>query len=123
MKVKTIDLTNVQMNYIIGKLEDGVNIDATGLPWLPDESPNKDGSAVFFKPTTNWAHGGPIIDREKIVTGKSSYFLLHYVAWIGRVEDFGRAKQSMGDTALAAAMRCFISEMHGDEVNVPDNLL
>ena len=74
------------------------------------------GHAVF-NPSTNWNHGGPIIDREKIVVDLSPD---------GRCcmmfEDENQIAEEYGPTTLIAAMRCYVASKLGDEVEVPDEL-
>ena len=63
--------------------------------------------------STDWAQGGPIIEREKITifqTGKD---------WMGYIwED----TESFGPTPLIAAMRCYVTSKLGDEVEIPEEL-
>ena len=64
--------------------------------------------------STDWAHGGPIIEREQIdiqcFPRKSGG-----VVW--------RTFHADGPTPLIAAMRCFVAIKLGDEVDVPDDVL
>ena len=63
---------------------------------------------------TDWAQGGPIIEREKMTlewTGED------WMAYIRHDEEY------FGPTPLIAAMRCFVASKLGDEVEVPDELL
>jgi hypothetical protein len=65
-------------------------------------------------PSTNWAQGGPIIERERIAT------------WINGNDDWTATdgiKTTTGETPLVAAMRCYVASKLGDEVEVPDELL
>ena len=64
--------------------------------------------------STDWAQGGPIIEREKMTlewTGED------WMAYIRHDEEY------FGPTPLIAAMRCFVASKLGDEVEVPDELL
>ena len=65
--------------------------------------------AKGFHPSTNWAQGGPIIEREGIA------LLPPGIAEMPGVE--GR-----GETLLIAAMRCYVASVLGDEVEVPEGL-
>jgi hypothetical protein len=72
--------------------------------------------------STNWAQGGPIIEREKINH-----------AWLTK-QDLGMEPEHYcvahsdgsyaryGPTPLIAAMRCYVASKLGDEVNVPKEL-
>ncbi len=68
-----------------------------------------------FSPSTEWAQGGPTIEREGITLRCG----LH--GWDAELEEFDAI--SHGPTALIAAMRCFVASKLGDEVTVPEGLL
>lgn len=74
-----------------------------------------DGSLVSvpmwtFRPSTNWALGGPIIEREKIGIQNRGQL------WDARCGDMGPRRWA--ETALIAAMRAYVSSKFGD--TVPD---
>lgn len=72
--------------------------------------------------TTDWAQGGPVIEREKID-----------IVWEGNIcqaesenlsaddEDY-RYGLGYGPTPLIASMRCYVTSKLGDEVEVPEEL-
>jgi hypothetical protein len=73
-----------------------------------------------FKPSTNWEHGGPIIERERIEIhprsdgGRGDHWgALPYRA----MEDWSLLQRA--GTPLVAAMRAFVASKFGDEVEVP----
>lgn len=69
------------------------------------------GAPLEFRPSTDWSHGGPIIERERISidfdTPESGPIWLAFTE-IGHEGD--------GNTPLAAAMRAFVHMKFGDEV-------
>jgi hypothetical protein len=71
------------------------------------------GHSEPYTPSTNWAQGGPIIEREKIgVTfGRVSD------QWYAMVQSggIGPRLSSMSDTPLVAAMRAYVASKFGDE--------
>lgn len=72
-----------------------------------------------YQPQTDWAQGGPIIEREKIETWFED-------AWCAKVsgvdpENYGPEWPS-GPTVLIAAMRCFVASKLGDEIEIPEEL-
>lgn len=84
---------------------------------------SRDGSFAIhagarFEPSTNWKHGGPIIERERPTLEPG----LHYgggntwKAWIRNESGFHCA---YGQTALIAAMRAYVASKFGEEV--PDS--
>jgi hypothetical protein len=72
--------------------------------------------------STDWAQGGPIIQREGISIdcirwdGKVD-------GWIATLPTFDEAKyEEPSPTPLIAAMRCYVISKLGNEVEVPDGL-
>ena len=75
-----------------------------------------------YTPSTDWAQGGPIIEREKVC-----------VAWLSK-QDLGMEPEHYcaahidgiychyGQTPLIAAMRCYVASKLGDAVDVPEEL-
>lgn len=66
-----------------------------------------------YKPSSSWAQGGPILDREHI---SINTWLADWLASSNRAT-------SEGPTPLIAAMRCYVLSMLGEEVDVPDELM
>ena len=69
--------------------------------------------------STDWAHGGPIIEREGITVGPwdTSPFMAHRGAYSTVCS---RNTRMVGPTPLIAAMRCFVASKLGDAVDVPN---
>jgi hypothetical protein len=64
--------------------------------------------------STNWAHGGPIIERQRI--GLAAY---EDGTWGGYTFDHAAGQLALdyeGPTALVAAMRCYVASKFGVEV-------
>ncbi len=102
MKIKTSDLTGVALDWAVGK--------AGG--WHKD-----------YPYSTDWAFGGPIIEREKISTSygdQTGVDLWNAEIW----PDYSKpcTARANGPTPLVAAMRCFVASKLGDTVNVPEGL-
>ena len=108
------------------------SLEGTALDWavakcLPDDTvriyfEEETGEKLFlddwevpeFSPSTDWAQGGPIIEREKMTlewTGED------WMAYIRHDEEY------FGPTPLIAAMRCYVASQLGDEVEVPSDLM
>ena len=71
--------------------------------------------------STDWAYGGPIIEREVIS-------LIHpkWDCWTAHKYDERDEEESYtldGPTPLIAAMRCYVASKLGDEVEVPTELI
>lgn len=81
-----------------------------------------------WKPSTNWAQGGPIIERERIdVTWSDNQWVAMW--WADNsgmaknsAQRFVHNRQKAGPTPLIAAMRAYVASKMGEEVDVPAEL-
>ena len=110
MKVKTSELSGVQLDWAVAQAEGEEVVFEDGELCLPS-SYFKDGDP--YKPSTNWAQGGPIIEREGISLDK----MYDTPEWCASMEN---TKGYRGPTPLVAAMRCFVASKLGEEVEVTD---
>lgn len=101
MKIKTSELTGVALDWAVAKCEGK-------LPASYD-----DWKQTWPRYATDWAQGGPLIEREYISLWTEGY------NW--EAKKFGEYEQ-YGDSVLEAAMRCYVASKLGDEVEVPDEL-
>ena len=71
-------------------------------------------------PSTNWAQGGPIIERERIsIEDCQDGAGLYWEAT--RIEP-PAVSEARGPTPLIAAMRCYVASKMGDEIELPEEL-
>jgi hypothetical protein len=105
--MKTSELTGAALDWAVAKCEVGDAAEQAGDWW---------------KPSTNWAQGGPIIEREGI--GLDQY--ADYPRWQAFTpapeQPSGQAVCN-GPTPLIAAMRCYVASKLGDDINIPEELL
>lgn len=82
--------------------------------------------------STDWAQGGPIIEREFIGfsrNGKRTFLNeeMRYEARLTRNQDEEASCRvgfrGTGPTPLIAAMRCYVASKLGEYVEVPDDLI
>ena len=70
-----------------------------------------------YSPSTDWARGGPIIEREGIFIAPT---------WDGMVSESSARLPGTAwieaPTPLIAAMRCYVQSKLGDEVEIPEEL-
>jgi hypothetical protein len=71
-----------------------------------------------YEYSTDWAQGGPIIEREIAKIERFSDALWEATAFTNNAQDFVQT----GSTPLIAAMRCYVASKLGDEVDVPKEL-
>lgn len=70
--------------------------------------------------STDWAHGGVIIEREGISLYLDTNNLWQANIFDGNPAVFGTGIE--GSTPLIAAMRCYVASKLGAEVEIPDEL-
>jgi hypothetical protein len=71
--------------------------------------------------STEWAQGGPIIEREEMTLNHSPYDHVFY----GRSRPWCAEKKGRieyGPTPLIAAMRCYVASKLGNDVEIPKEL-
>ena len=114
MKIKTSELTGPALDWAVAKCEGGAVDDPN---W-----DNKYLDAYLF--STDWAAGGPIIEREGMhldcLREADHYRTAVWEAWPYKG---GTKHIQQGSTPLVAAMRCYVASKLGDEVEVPEELV
>ena len=112
MKVKTQNLTGMALDWAVAKCE-----------WVPRtfEAMTVDEIALDCYYSTDWAQGGPIIEREGMTVGRQ----IDPTQWAAEAFDARGTTTFVGygPTPLIAAMRCYVASCAGDEIEVPEELL
>lgn len=135
MKIKTQDLTGAALDWAVAKCVG--HLDAgrvvVDLRYMSGEDPVRwepQLSTYYssaYNPSTNWAQGGPIIEREGITvqTDPTDAIPDAWSAYFrgALFNDDGTDFFRNGPTPLIAAMRCFVASKLGDEVDVPEELV
>lgn len=114
MKIKTNELTGAALDWAVALIEYPEWKEQGYLEVFPYDLHFDDGEV--YSPSTDWAQGGPIIERERIAQWPDEEGGLFSSADEGRGEDFH------GPTPLIAAMRCYVASKLGDEVEIPEAL-
>jgi hypothetical protein len=107
MKIKTSELQGPALDWAVAACEGYAGI-------ALQERTNTD----WYSPSTNWAQGGPIIEREKIRLDTTWNCEDGY--WSARMDTVGG--WWLGDTPLIAAMRCYVASKLGDNIDIPEEL-
>lgn len=127
MKVKTSELTGPALRWAVAEAEwkGGVSV---GCLIGQQIYCYDDGEKVLYEPDTNWAQGGPIIE-------KMHGYCMEYYPELPEDERFYCSTPSVaevwhnhpvsarGGTTLVATMRCYVASKLGDEVDVPNELV
>ena len=109
MKIKVNELTGAALDWAVAKCVDDGLADFTAAGWR-------------FYPSTNWAQGGPIIERERIGVLPAEMGWQAGKAWEFFESESFAYHREYGPTPLIAAMRCLVASRLGDEVDVPEEL-
>jgi hypothetical protein len=125
MLIKTSELKGSALDYAVAKSEGKLDVYGE-VSFIGTHGWCYEGcEAMRYIPSIKWAQGGPIIEREKIS-----------VAFVGKTLPDAMAPHDSctsahidgaftyyADTALIAAMRCYVASKLGDSVDVPDELI
>ena len=120
MIIKTNNLTGVALDWAVAKCMGhrvAENYGSYIRIYLPD--PKQAGYTLAFCPSTDWAQGGPIIEREIADIERFSDALWEATAYTKNAQDIVQS----GPTPLIAAMRCYVASKLGDEIELPEGLL
>jgi len=113
--MKVAELMGAELDYWAG-IADGLNVEIalSGECLLMDD--NGDEICDEYSPSTNWEYGGPIIEREKITIEPNPYGQKQWGACHGPHGKEPTWIWKNAETALIAAMRCFVASKFGDDV-------
>ncbi len=117
--MKTSELTGAALGWAVAIAE--------GITPIAVKKKYSEGYIIYGRPTatipleysTNWAQGGPIIEREAITVSEGSP--VAGLEWMAC--DRGSTHIQHGPTYLIAAMRCYVASKLGDDINIPEELL
>ena len=107
--MKTSELTGAALDWAVQQCE-GARKDIDFVWWTDDH----------YTPSTDWAQGGPIIEREGI-----SVMYRPGVRMIANIN--GQYEQTIGhmhkgNIGLLVAMRCYVASKLGDDIDLPKEL-
>lgn len=129
MKIKTSELTGIALDWAVAKCE-GIKTDIPAWADKPWVLCTDDNGVQFVCPkfSTDWAQGGPIVEREKIILLPPIRYpelneTLDWKAGWDYNYDWCMDAEFCGDTPLIAAMRCYVASKLGNEVDIPEELL
>jgi hypothetical protein len=118
--MKTSELTGAALDWAVAKCEYpdlvwGSNI---GIHYITHQIiiPRLPERQCYWNPSTEWALGGPIIEREKISIDRETLAN----QWLAC--PYGTRTARSGPTPLIAAMRCYVASKLGDTVELPEEL-
>jgi hypothetical protein len=108
--MRVSELTGAALDWAVAHCE--------GIEWEPgDFAAGHYGPG--FAPSSDWAHGGPLIERERIDLDACGS------EWraVSEITFQSDTPRYYGLTPLIAAMRCYVASVAGDEIDVPVELV
>ena len=116
MKTQTSTLTGPALDWAVAKCQSDTHL-THPANWRLFLISHRRNQHTF---STDWAQGGPIIEREKISTDYALCYGETGQEWEAvSVDDL----KVGGPTPLIAACRCYVASKLGDTVEIPDELL
>ena len=103
--MKTSELTGAALDWAVTKIEAERKLFTIYPQYITPYS-------------TDWAQGGPIIEREGINLDNYAKNP-KWSAWTPAPDRESGEAQAYGPTPLIAAMRCYVASKLGDEVEIP----
>lgn len=137
MKIKTSELINAPLDYVVAKCE-GYDVKlwytyrflGTPKQEIVDRgvaiyAPDDEFEQLTYCPSSDWAQGGPIIQQENmtLMFDEDGQTYSAYVSLFRQRGMSNRTRWSNGSTPLIAAMRCLVASKLGEYVDVPDELI
>jgi hypothetical protein len=107
--MKTWELEGVQLDWAVAQcIGLSVKIGASGTLYYS-------AYILEYSPSTLWEQGGPIIEGKCINLSKES-------SWKAIIETSEDVEVQYGKTALVAAMRCYVTYILGEDIEIPEEL-
>ena len=106
--MKTSELEGDALDWAVAKCE---GHDVEDITWWVDF-----GNDCCY--STDWAQGGPIIEREAIQITPDEYA----GTWAAYMTNEGEPYEGTGSTPLIAAMRCYVASKLGEEIDLPEEM-
>lgn len=104
--MKTSELTGAALDWAVALCEEVINGDDLDVGFILERG---------YNPSSDWAQGGAIIERECI----SLFNCYGDSEWSASTEGY----EYHATTPLVAAMRCYVASKLGDEVEVLEELM
>jgi len=121
--MKTSELKGAALDWVVAQIESGAGPDKAEKQWRY--------FGRVFHPSTDWAQGGPIIEREELSI-EPQYTAGGLECWVAYGHNLryteqgnyiqGSDNRQYAPTPLIAAMRCYVASKLGDTVDIPDEL-
>jgi hypothetical protein len=111
--MKTTELSGIALDWAVA-----MSLKQSGEDYTLTVDTDIDGvkrvnyGGMYPEWSTDWAEGGPIIEREWV-----SLWQVGHNYWKA---DKGGLYSAQSETPLVAAMRCYVASKLGDEIQIPE---
>jgi len=106
--MKTSELIGPALDWAVAKADGFSNEGLEDFAW-------KSVDEYCF--STDWAQGGPIIEREEFTVSCEPDG-----RWHAEIGNSTSGWWAYGPTPLIAAMRCYVASKLGDDIDIPEEL-
>lgn len=126
MLIKNSDLIGKPLDYAVAKAQGWVYWDRCWWSLKPSgERDYRMTSREGYSPSTNWLHGGKILQQLMLdgmkVEAVSRHYQNNLPNFKATFDDWSTTYRA--DTPLIAAMLCYVASVYGEEVDIPEELL
>lgn len=120
--MKVSELKGTALDWAVAKCEGELSEDGGQVHLVGSKVRfYEDTLDIQYAPSTDWAQGGPIIERYGIdVVYKAGSNL--WLAYRPEARGVRSSVTSTGPTPLIATMRCYVASELGDEIEIPEEL-
>ena len=116
--IKVSKATPIQLDWLVNNIRYGYAVISGGRIYAPAENPNLGYALPQLCPSSDWAQGGPLIEKELINLITTAGYPWRATVYMGG----GVWIDQEGPTPLIAAMRCYVCSRMGETVEVPEEL-
>jgi hypothetical protein len=138
-EVKVSDLQGAALNWSVAQSV-GTDVGFALMPWGIEVQCTIGEMLIGFKPSTDWVHGGPLIDKydvELLRFGEQAWYerdpqwnqkpcvgaVIRHAPYDTISGDIHIEECIVADTRLIAACRAIVAHKIGDAIMVPTELL
>lgn len=119
-EVKTVELIGPALDWAIAQIE-GVEVTIAEPQYLVGWRVARPYPHGKYSPSTDWAVGGPLIDKHKLDLG-APMEADRFTTWTANTE-WGHPLGYKGETALIATCRAIVAAKLGNTVQIPAELV
>lgn len=123
IKVKVSSLVGRALDYAVAKCENAeFRLIGGALEMKFTDTSWRDW--VSF--SSDWSESGKLIEREKLAIWFEDWTKIDAAVsscWVSSIGHHLTDKVHTGETLLIAAMRCYVTKVVGDEINIPETLI